>query len=68
MLIAGNEPDIIIINEVIPKAQMLPISSALLSIVGYNNYTNFDSQQANLGSNGTRGACVLMKVKLHSSE
>ena len=68
MLIAGDEPDIIIVNEAIPKAQTLTISSALLSIAGYNAYTNFDSQQASLGPSGTRGICVLVKVELYSSE
>ena len=68
MLIAGDEPDIIIINEVIPKAQVHPIPSALLSIAGYNTYTNFNSRQANLGSSGIRGICVLVKVELYASE
>ena len=32
MLIAGDEPDFMLVNEVIPKAQVFPISPALLSI------------------------------------
>ena len=68
MLIAGDEPDIIIINEVISKDQVHPIPSALLSIAGYNSYTNFNSHKANLGSSGIRAICVLEKVELYSSE
>ena len=35
MYIAGDEPDIICITEVIPKAQILPIAPALLEIPGF---------------------------------
>lgn len=52
MQIAGSEPDIMIITEVIPKAQTLPISPALLAITGYNMYVNFDLSQDNLGGSG----------------
>ena len=33
--IAGNEPNIIMISEVIPKAQMNPIEEQTLDIAGY---------------------------------
>ena len=34
MMISGQEPDTILLTEIIPKAQVLPISSALLEIPG----------------------------------
>ena len=39
--IAGNEPDIIMITEVLPKVQPSFISDAQLYIPGYNLFTNF---------------------------
>ena len=68
MLIAGDEPDIIMITEVIPKAQTLPLSSALIHIEGYIVYTNFDLTEANLGSSGRRGVCIYVKNTLISTE
>ena len=62
------EPDIIMITEVIPKAQVLPLSLALISIDGYNVYTNFDISQSNLGVSGYRGLCIYVKTKLISAE
>ena len=50
MQIAGAEPDIIMVTEVIPKAQVLPLSPALLlSIEGYGLFTNFEPSQPRLG-------------------
>jgi len=42
MSISGNEPDIILISEVLPKVHNVPISLALLSIPNYHAYFNFD--------------------------
>ena len=42
MSIAGNEPDIILITEMLPKVHSVPISLALLSIPNYQAYFNFD--------------------------
>ena len=67
MQIAGEEPDIIIITEVIPKAQILPLSPALLAIPGYNVHTNFDPMQPHLGSCGRRGLCIYLKEGLIAS-
>ena len=36
MLIANNNPDLIIITEVIPKAQINPIPPQRLNIDGFN--------------------------------
>ena len=42
MCIAGNEPDIILISEVLPKSYCNNISSSRLSLNGYNMFFNFD--------------------------
>ena len=42
MFIAGNEPDIILINEAISKAQLLPIGRACLELPNFKFFTNFD--------------------------
>jgi len=42
MKIADNPPDIILITEVIPKAQTNPIEEARLNIPGFNVFLNFD--------------------------
>ena len=39
---AGNEPDIIFINEAIPKAQSLPIGRACQELLNFTFFTNFD--------------------------
>ena len=68
MVIAGREPDIIMVTEVIPKAQVSPLPAALLSLPGYNLYTNFNTSQANLGRSGSRGVCIFIKERLLSTE
>jgi len=42
MLIAGNEPDLILIAEVIPKARLVYMSPSRLYIPSYTCYSNFD--------------------------
>ena len=54
MQIAGTEPDVIMITDVIPKAQLFPLSPALLAVDGYNLFTNFDPTQPNLDRSGHR--------------
>ena len=39
--IAGNEPNVIMISEVIPKAQVNPIEEQALDIAGCELYVNF---------------------------
>ena len=46
--IAGDEPDIIMITEVIPKSQKNPIAPALLEIDGYKATFNFEPKSDNL--------------------
>ena len=68
MLICNDEPDIILLTEVIPKAQKLPISPALLHVPGFSMYANFSPSTPNLGSSGTRGVCIYVANHLSASE
>jgi len=52
MLIANDLPNVILINETIPKAQSAPIGRAFL------NYTNFDPELCDLGSSWYNYLCV----------
>ena len=66
--IAGDEPDVILITEVIPKSQANPIPSALLSIDGYKPSFNFDPSSTNLGASGIRGVAIYSKTTLNAYE
>ena len=68
MKITGNEPDIIMITEMIPKFQTHPISPALLAVPGYSLHTNFDPSLSNLGSRGLRGVGIYVKMSLRATE
>ena len=68
MMIAGNEPDIMMITEVIPKAQKNPISDVLLKIDGYKVYSNFKNDEYDLGASGMRGVVLYVKNDLQSNE
>ena len=67
-LIAGNEPNIMIITEVIPKAQINPIEAPLLEIEGCDHYLNFEISNMNLGASGIRGVAIYVKEDLHVNE
>ena len=64
-LIAGNEPNIIIITEVIPKAQVNPIEVTMLEIEGYDHYFNFEIPNMNLCASGIQ---IYVKEDLDVSE
>ena len=64
MLIANDNPDLIMITEIIPKAQINPISLTRLAIDGYNLYTNFDYNLPNLGKSGKRGVIIYVSNSL----
>ena len=68
LFIADNEPDIIMITEVIPKQQKNVIPIALLDIEGYTHYFNFDIESENLGASGIRGTAIYVKSKIPSVE
>ena len=55
VMISVDKPHIIILTEVIPKAQINPIPLSQLAIPGYNFYVNFDY---NVGKLGQRGIIV----------
>ena len=59
--IVGCEPDVIMITEVIPKAQSSPFSSSLFQTDGYKSYFNFDPSSDHLGLSGIRGICIFIK-------
>ena len=66
--IAGNEPNIIMISEVIPKAQMNPIEDQTLDIAGYELYVNFKKSDRNLGASGIRGVAIFVRENLSAKE
>ena len=68
MAIAGQEPDVILITEVIPKAQTIPIDLALLSVPGYSTFTSFDPSERNLGRSGTRGICIYIRDGIQAAQ
>ena len=68
MLTANNNPDLIIITEVIPKAQINPIPTSRLTIDGFNFYINFDYGVSNLGKSGKRGIIIYVSNSLASSQ
>ena len=68
MLLCNNEPDLILLTEVIPKAQRLPLAPALLQIPGYSMFHNFLPSTLNLGSSGTRGICLYAAEHLNVTE
>ena len=68
MLICNDEPDLILITEVIPKAQQLPLAHALPHISGYTRYANFPLSMPNLGCSGNRGVCIYAAHHLRVSE
>ena len=64
MFIASNELDIMMITEVIPKAQQNSISYPQLSIKGYDTYVNVNPDEENLGASGIRGVAIYVKCNL----
>ena len=63
-IIANNEPDVIMVTEVIPKCQANPIAPALLHINGYEPHFNFDLSVEKLGGSGIRGVAIYTKLSL----
>ena len=68
MAVAGEEPDIILITEVIPKAQVIPIAPALLEVPGYTCFASFDLSEHNLGGKGARGICAYVRHGIQVTE
>ena len=68
MAITEQEPDLILLTEVIPKAQVNPISPATLSLPGFRMYLNFQPGNDNLGRSGSRGICIFASLRLQTTE
>ena len=68
MMIAGDEPDVILITEVIPKSQFHPIDPALLHIKHYRSHFNFEPNTRNLGASGIRGVAIYWKENLGATK
>ena len=66
MIIYSNEPDIMILREVIPKAQQNPIQETQIKIKGYKHYCNFYFTKVNLRASGIRGVIIYVKDSLKS--
>ena len=66
-LIAGNEPDLILITEITPKARCTSISKCLLEIPGFSTFFNFDSDSSSNMDN-IRGVGIYVSNSLHASE
>jgi len=68
VMISNDNPDIIILTEVIPKAQSNPIPLPQLAIPGYNFYVNFDYNATGLGKSGKRGIIVYFSIALTTKQ
>ena len=67
MLIAGSEPDIIMITEVLPKIHCNSISAARLALSGYQAFFNFDPNNPS-STDHLRGVAIYISNKLPASE
>jgi len=61
LVIAGYEPDIILITEILPKAYCNPLTSARLSLNGYSSVFNFDPDRTPTSSIHGDGIYVYKK-------
>ena len=68
MIISDNEPDMMILTEVIPKAQQNPIHETQIKITGYEHYCNFNFTDVNLRASGIRGVIIYVKDTLKCDE
>ena len=66
-LIAGNEPDLILITEITPKVRCTSISKCLLEIPGFSMFFNFDPDSPSSTDN-IRGVGIYVSNSLHASE
>ena len=65
-LLMDKPPDIILLVEVIPKAQVASIDQIRLTLPGYNAYFNFDPSLSNLGSLGSRGIAIFINSNINA--
>ena len=67
MLIAGNEPDNILISKVLPKSHCNTVSSSRLSLNGYNVFLNFNPDSCQPNTN-THGVSIYLSKRMPVSE
>ena len=60
MFIAGNEPDLILISEILPKAHNAFVSKPQLALPGFSVFFNFDPDDQSSYSSGIRGVAIYM--------
>ncbi len=60
MMIADDEPNIIMITGTIPKAQVIPLTTVTIAIPGYTPHMNFYPDLTNMGSSGKRGINIYL--------
>ena len=68
LLVEEHNPDVIMITEVIPKAQMLPIMLPMITIPNYDLQINFEPSLPRLGASGKRGVAIFTKERLQCHE
>ena len=68
MRISGKEPDIMLITEVLPKAQFNAIPPARFAIHGYKTYFSFAPDDPNLSIKKPCGICIYVCDSLPCSE
>ena len=64
-IVENDKPDLILLTEVIPKAQSLPIGVSRIAIAGYHLFNNFDADLSDLGKSGCRGIVIYVADCLH---
>ena len=67
-IVDDTKPDLILLTEVIPKAQTLPIGIPRLFIRGFQLFTNFDPNLCDLGKSGYRGLAVYVADHLQPTQ
>ena len=68
MFISNDEPDVLMIVEMISKKQESTITHARLDIDGYEHVLNIDPDERNLGVSGKRDVAIYHKESLKASE
>ena len=68
MLIAGSEPDLMLITEILPKNHLYPINKASLMIPGYLLYLNFDPDSDITPTLDIRGVGIFISNTLSATQ
>ena len=67
--VEDEQPDVIVLTECIPKAQLRPLSLSCYTVgEAFSPYLNFDPEQSRLGLSGKRGVLILVKRELNPAE